>query len=164
MARCERQGKPMSALVIEVNGEARPVNGSGATTLLLVLREQLLLTGAKCGCNYGVCGACTVLIDGKPARSCLTLAASCTGASVTTIEGLAQGKLHPVQQALLDGGAVQCGFCTPGIALVATALLEANPHPTRAEVRQALGGNICRCSGYAAIIDAVLAAAAVAHE
>jgi aerobic-type carbon monoxide dehydrogenase small subunit (CoxS/CutS family) len=154
----------MTQLVLDVNGEKRTIQAWGTTTLLQALREQLLLTGAKCGCNYGVCGACTVLINGKPARSCLALAHSCVGAAVTTVESLEQdGQLHPVQQAMLDGGAVQCGFCSAGIALVAKGLLDVNPRPTAQEVRQALGGNICRCSGYAAIVDAVIAAAQVAR-
>jgi carbon-monoxide dehydrogenase small subunit len=150
----------MSDLILNINGEAQTVQVSGVTTLLQVLRDQLHLTGTKCGCNYGVCGACTVLLEGKPARSCLTLAHSCERLSVTTIEGLeVDGRLHPVQQAMLDCAAVQCGFCTSGIALAAKALLDSNPTPTRAEVRDSLSGNICRCTGYAAIIDAVIIAA-----
>jgi carbon-monoxide dehydrogenase small subunit len=122
-----------------------------------VLRDSLHLNGAKRGCNYGVCGACTVLIDGKPGRSCLALALNCEGRSVTTIEALeVDGRLHPVQQALLDHGAVQCGFCTPAIALTAKALLDVNPHATREEIRAALSGNLCRCSGYASIVEAIL--------
>lgn len=147
-------------LLLNVNGEQRPARASGATTLLQVLREQLHLTGAKCGCGYGVCGACTVLIDGKPARSCLTLAAMCDGRSITTIEGVSDnGELDPIQRSMLECGAVQCGFCTPGVVITAKALLKENPKPTREEIRGALAGNICRCSGYVAIVDAIAAAA-----
>lgn len=147
-------------VLLNVNGEPRPARASGATTLLHVLREQFHLTGTKSGCGYGVCGACSVLIDGKPARSCLTLAAMCEGQSITTIEGVASsGGLDLIQQSMLDCGAVQCGFCTPGIVITAKALLEENPKPTREEIRGALAGNICRCSGYVAIVDAISAAA-----
>ncbi|MBI4285239.1 MAG: (2Fe-2S)-binding protein [Chloroflexi bacterium] len=129
-------------------------------TLLDVLRDQLGLTGTKCGCNVGECGACTVLIDGKPTLSCLTLALAARDRNIETIEGLARGsKLHPVQKAFVDKGAVQCGFCTPGMVLSAKAFLAENPSPTRDEVKEALKGNLCRCTGYVKIVDAVLAAA-----
>lgn len=129
-------------------------------TLLEVLREQLQLTGAKPGCDEGACGACTVLLDGQPVRSCLTLALEVEGRAVTTIEGLASGgELTALQRAFVNHGAVQCGYCTSGMILVATALLARNPDPSEAEVRAALSGNVCRCTGYAKIVEAVLAAA-----
>ena len=132
-------------------------------TLLELLRDRLRLTGTKRGCSAsGNCGACTVLVDGRPTLSCLTLAWTARGRHILTVEGLSrQGRLHPLQQAFLDVGAVQCGFCTPGMLLTAKALLETNPDPTREEVRRALAGNLCRCTGYVKIVDAVLAAAAV---
>lgn len=131
-------------------------------TLLELLRDQLDLTGAKLGCGAGECGACTVLVDSKPVLACLTLALAVRGKNVVTIEGLARGNtLHPVQRAFIEYGAIQCGYCTPGILLTAKAFLEENPAPTRQEVRQGLAGNLCRCTGYVKIIDAVMAAAQV---
>lgn len=150
---------------LDVNGQEHLVSADGVTTLLEVLRSQLRLTGAKRGCDYGVCGACTVLIDGKPARSCLALACNCEGRSITTVEALASGeRLHPLQQALLDHGAVQCGFCTPGVLLAMKALLDAEPRPSREAIRAALAGNICRCTGYSAIVDAVASLAEVHRD
>lgn len=141
---------------LKVNGRNRSVRAAAAATLLTVLRDELALTGAKRGCNQGVCGACTVLIDGEPMRSCLSLAMNVVDREITTIEGLAQGrKLGPISTALLDAGAVQCGFCTSGVLVSAFALLERNPHPTVDEARAALSGNLCRCSGYVKIIEAV---------
>lgn len=125
-------------------------------TLLEVLREELSLTGTKESCGQGACGSCTVLLDGLPVRSCLLLAVEAEGRKITTIEGLSQGeKLHPVQEAFIEHHAIQCGFCSPGMILTATALLEDNPKPTEDEIRHALSGNICRCTGYAKIIGAV---------
>ena len=130
------------------------------TTLFRLIRNELGLLGTKDGCSQGVCGACTVLVDGQTVRSCLTLAVRADGKKVTTIEGLKEdGKLHRLQQAFIDEGAVQCGFCTPGMLLSSAALLEENPHPTEGQVREALVGNLCRCTGYARIVRAVLAAA-----
>jgi carbon-monoxide dehydrogenase small subunit len=132
-------------------------------TLLELLRDRLGLTGTKQGCSgSGNCGACTVLVDGKPILSCLTLAASVKGQNILTIEGLNQGEvLHPLQKAFIEHGAVQCGFCSPGMILTAKALLDENPNPTRDEVRKGLAGNLCRCTGYVKIVDAVLAARSV---
>jgi carbon-monoxide dehydrogenase small subunit len=129
-------------------------------TLLEVLRNELNLTGTKFGCGGGECGACTVLIEGKPTLSCLTLAMSAREKNILTIEGLAERNiLHPLQKAFIEHGAIQCGFCSPGMILCAQALLMENPHPTEEEVRAALAGNLCRCTGYVKIIEAVLAAA-----
>ncbi len=145
----------------EINGTARAVEAQPWETLLEVLRERLGLLGAKRGCNQGVCGACTVLIDGRPMRGCLSLAVNCTGCEITTIEGLADGDaLVPVQQAFVETGAVQCGFCVPGMLLAAHALLAETPNPSVEEVRAGLAGNLCRCSGYVKLIDAVRLAAA----
>lgn len=125
------------------------------------LRETLRLTGTKIGCDIGVCGSCTVLVDGEPRRSCKLKCKDAEGKHITTIEGLsgADGSLHPIQQAFIDAGAVQCGFCTPGMVLTAYALLKKSPHPSRDEIRTALKGNLCRCTGYQQIIDAVELAA-----
>ena len=129
-------------------------------TLAELLREHLDLTGTKCACGVGECGSCTVLVDGKPALSCSTLAIAVREKDIITIEGLAKGTtLHPLQQAFIDSGAIQCGFCTPGMILTAKSLLEENPNPTRLDVKEGLGGNLCRCTGYVKIIDAVLTAA-----
>ena len=157
----------MSKLILsfKVNGAARETAVDSNATLLDVLREDLSLTGAKEGCGEGACGSCTVLLDGKPVRSCLTLALEARDREVTTIEGLAKGgKLTPVQEAFVNHGAVQCGFCTPGMILTATAFLAENPDPTESQVRYALSGNICRCTGYAKIVEAVLAAAEVIRK
>ncbi len=129
-------------------------------TLLKVLREQLGLTGTKIGCENGECGACTVLLDGEPVNACMVLAVEVDGRTVETIENLNKsGQLHPLQQAFIDKNAIQCGFCTPGMLMMAKGYLAKNPHPTEDEVRQALVGNLCRCTGYVRIIDAVLDAA-----
>jgi len=125
--------------------------------LIDFLREEMNLTGVKEGCSEGECGACTVLFNGDPVNSCILLAIQAEGAEITTIEGIAKdGKLSELQQAFVDHGAVQCGFCTPGMILAAQALLDKNPHPTEAEIRRAISGNLCRCTGYQAIVDAIL--------
>jgi len=143
-----------------INGQLRDVIITPNMTLAEFLREQLDLTGAKKGCEVGECGSCTVLVDGKPVLSCSTLAIAVRDKAILTIEGLAQGgQLHPLQQAFIDHGAIQCGFCTPGTILTAKATLDENPKPTREDVKEALGGNLCRCTGYVKIIDAVMAAA-----
>lgn len=143
-----------------VNGRPYEVLIEPHMTLGEVLRDQLDLTGTKFSCGVGECGCCTVLIDGKPALSCSTLAITAREKNILTIEGLAKGTtLHPIQKAFVDYGAIQCGFCTPGMILSALALLDRNPNPTREEVKTALAGNICRCTGYVKIVDAVLAAA-----
>ena len=147
-------------VTMTVNGEERHVVANGHDTLLTVLRDQLHLTATRRGCNQGVCGACTVEMDGVTVRSCLSLAAVCDGAVITTVEGLAQGaELSVVQSAFAETGAVQCGFCTSGMMMTARAFLEANPAPTLDQARQAIAGNLCRCSGYKKIIDAILEAA-----
>ncbi len=150
----------MLELALQVNGDAVTLHVSPDATLLQVLRDDLELTGAKLGCGEGECGACSVILDGRVVNSCLVLAAECAGATVLTIEGLAaNGRLHPIQQAFVDCGAVQCGYCTPGMIMAAYALLEANPTPTEAEVKRSLEGNLCRCTGYRKIVDAVLSLA-----
>jgi aerobic-type carbon monoxide dehydrogenase small subunit (CoxS/CutS family) len=144
-----------------VNGARHEVAIRPYDVLLDVLRETLNLTGSKRGCDMGTCGCCTVLIDGIPKLSCLTLALDAAGAAITTVEGLKDGgHLHPLQKAWATTGGSQCGFCTPGFLMTSTALLEANPRPTDAEIRTALSGNICRCTGYVKIVEAVKMAAA----
>jgi aerobic-type carbon monoxide dehydrogenase small subunit (CoxS/CutS family) len=148
-------------LEILVNGTRRAVEAEADQSLLSVLRDELGLTGAKYGCGEGQCGACTVLLDGRPVRSCLTKAAAVGAAPVTTIEGLAEnGTLHPVQEGFLQAGAMQCGYCTPGMILEAVALLRRRPDPPEAEIARALEGHICRCCTYPRIVEAVRAAAA----
>jgi carbon-monoxide dehydrogenase small subunit len=145
---------------LRVNGEEYDVAVTPNETLVEVLRERLELTGTKEGCGEGACGTCTVLLDGKPVRSCLTLAVEVQGKEIVTIEGLAKGaELHPVQKAFIEHGAIQCGFCSPAMILTSQALLDENPHPTEEEVRRAISGVVCRCTGYAKIVEAVLAAA-----
>jgi len=147
---------------VDVNGIREAHEVEPGMTLLQYLRDTLNLTGAKEGCNEGECGACMVLLDGRAVNSCLILAVEADGHEVTTIEGLSgDGNLHPVQTAFLKNHAVQCGFCTPGMVVTTVALLRENPHPTEAEIRSALAGNLCRCTGYRQIIDAVHEAAAV---
>jgi carbon-monoxide dehydrogenase small subunit len=144
---------------LRVNGERYEVAVEPHYTLLKVLREDLGLTGTKKGCDQGECGACTVLMDGQPVPSCLILAVHAQGRQVTTIEGLAQeGKLHPLQQAFIEHFGFQCGFCTPAMILTAKALLDSNPHPTEDEIKEAIAGVICRCTGYVQVIEAIQAA------
>ena len=145
-------------LTLTVNGAPRALLVEPNRTLLELLREDLGLTGAREACDTGGCGACTVLVDGRPVYSCMVLAVDCQGKDVLTIEGLApEGELHPLQRAFIDHGAIQCGFCTPGMVLTAKALLDENPAPTEEEVRQAIAGNICRCTGYVKIVEAIMA-------
>ena len=148
-------------IALTVNGERTEVAFSPHKTLLEVLREDLALTGTKHGCELGECGTCTVLVDDLPMLSCLVLGAACSGKHVRTIEGMAAGgRLHPLQETFADLGAAQCGYCTPGILLAAEALLRQNPSPSREDIRQALSGNLCRCTGYIKIYEAVELAAA----
>ncbi len=148
-----------------LNGEQTHVDVPADRKFVDVLREDLRLTGAKEGCGAGECGACTILVDGRAVLACLMTAAQLQGRSVTTIEGLASnGSLHPVQEAFIEYGAVQCGFCSPGAVLSAVHLLDRNPDPTREQIREALSGNLCRCSGYVKIVDAVEAAAKKMRE
>ena len=144
---------------LRVNGADHAVTVEPRRTLADVLREDLGLTGTHVGCEHGVCGACTVLWDGQPVRSCLLLAIQMDGASLTTVEGLAEGeRLHPIQEAFWATHGLQCGLCTPGILLTAKALLDENPSPDEQEIREAIGGNLCRCTGYHFIVDAIAAA------
>jgi aerobic-type carbon monoxide dehydrogenase small subunit (CoxS/CutS family) len=142
---------------IEVNGELRTCSTAGRTSLADLLREQLGLTGTHLGCEHGVCGACTVLLDGRPVRSCIMLAAQADGRTVTTIEGLSgpDGELNEVQDAFCQTHALQCGFCTPGMVLAVQALVDDVPEPTREDIDEAIGGNICRCTGYVQIREAI---------
>jgi len=155
--------KPMRPLLLtelRINGEPHGVGVTPERTLLEVLREDLDLTGTKHGCELGECGACTVLVDGEPRLSCLTLAVDAEGHEITTVEGLAsEDGLHPLQRAFADLSAAQCGYCTPGMLLTAKALLDGNPSPTRDETKHALAGNLCRCTGYVKILEAVELAA-----
>ena len=160
-------------LAFTVNGEAVRLAVAPGATLLEVLREDLELTGSKYGCGEGECGACSVILDGQVVNSCLVLALECAGSRVLTIEGLSptgqpstsdvMGQLHPIQQAFVKHGAIQCGFCTPGMIIATYALLEANPTPTEDDVKRALEGNLCRCTGYRKIVDAVLSLAECNH-
>jgi len=159
----EFQGRRLTLkqlITLVVNGDPYEVLAKPSDTLLYVLREKLGFTGAKHGCDTGKCGSCTILIDGKPIRSCLTLAISARDREITTIEGIAEGEeLHPLQQAFIEHGALQCGFCTPGMIMFTKSFLEENPEPQEEEIRKALSGNICRCTGYVKIIEAIQAAA-----
>lgn len=147
-------------ITLKVNGEVEIVEVPAHWTLLQMLRYRMGLTGTKNGCAGGECGACTVMLDGEPVNSCMVLAVECDGAEIITVEGLAQdGQLHPVQQAIIDSGGVQCGFCTPGVLVAARALLDRNPHPSEDEISEALVGNLCRCTGYVRIIQGIQEAA-----
>lgn len=154
---------PKQLITLKVNGHPREIAVAPNWTLLETVREQLRLTGSKEGCGTGDCGACSMLVDGRLVTSCLMLAVQANGREVTTIEGLAtNGTLHPVQQAFIEKGGVQCGFCTPGMIMAAASLLVHNPSPTLEEIREGLAGNLCRCTGYAKIYESVLAAAEAA--
>jgi carbon-monoxide dehydrogenase small subunit len=145
---------------ISINGSREEVIVPSNMTLLRMLRETIALTGTKNGCSAGECGACTVMLNGEPVNSCMVLAAECDGAIVQTVEGLAQdGRLAPVQEAIIQEGGVQCGFCTPGVLISAMALLERNPNPDEFDIREALVGNLCRCTGYERIVQSVKKAA-----
>jgi len=147
-------------MTLTVNGSRHALAVEPHLSLLDLLREKLDLTGTKKGCNAGDCGACTVLLNGAPVNSCLILAVQADGQDITTIEGVAgEGELHPLQEAFIDHGAVQCGYCTPGVVLSAIALLRDTPQPTRSQIQEALSGNLCRCTGYFQIIDAIDAVA-----
>ncbi len=149
------------ALRLRINGEDRAALTRPGDTLLTILREELGLTGAKRGCDQGVCGACAVLANGKPIRACLAIGANSTDFEITTVEGLAgDGPMTPLQQAFVDGAALQCGFCTPGMIVALAPLFASNARPGRQEIRDAISGNLCRCTGYAKIVEAVSAIAA----
>ena len=145
---------------VKINGGLEQVEVASNTTLLTMLRDKLAMTGTKNGCAAGECGACTILMNGEPVNSCMVLAVEADGAELVTVEGLAQeGELDLVQKTIIDKGGVQCGFCTPGILISTKALLTRTPHPTEVEIREALVGNLCRCTGYVRIVEAVKAAA-----
>ena len=148
------------SITLKINGEIYKLHVKPNALLLDVIRDEIGLTGTKRGCDTGECGACTILIEGKPVNSCLLLAVEADGKDVLTVEGLARnGQLHPLQEAFVEEGAVQCGFCTPGILLSVKALLDTNPNPTGEEIKMAIAGNLCRCTGYTKIIKAISAAA-----
>jgi len=150
---------------LTVNGQAWPLEVEPSMALSECLREELAFTGVRVSCNQGHCGACTVLLDGEPVNSCLTLAVDAVGKQITTIEGLARdGKLHPLQQAFIDNHGMQCGYCTPGMILSAKALLDQNAHPTELEIRESLAGNLCRCGSYQKIFKSINAAAKVMKD
>ena len=155
----DKDGVKRYLITLNVNGDAHTLMVKGNAILTNVLREDLNLTGTKKGCELGDCGSCTVLLDGKPVDSCLVLAVEADGREITTIEGVAaNGALDAIQESMINHAAVQCGYCTPGMVLSAKALLTRNPHPSETEVREAIAGNLCRCTGYVHIVEAVLAA------
>ena len=150
----------MKQVRLTVNGSLHELGVQPWETLLEVIRDKLGLTGTKEGCGLGECGACTVIMDGKTVNSCLVLAVEADGKQITTIEGLADGdRLHPVQEAFIEHGGLQCGFCTPGMIMSAKALLDEDPHPSEDEIRRGIAGNLCRCTGYTKIIEAITSAA-----
>jgi carbon-monoxide dehydrogenase small subunit len=151
---------PERSITMTINGSERTVSAPPSMTLLDLVRSRLELTGSKECCSEGECGACTVILDGVPVNSCLVLAVEADGSTVTTIEGLGGAGLTTLQESFLSTGAVQCGFCIPGMVVAATALLERHPHPTESEIREGLSGNLCRCGGYTRISAAVVAASA----
>lgn len=154
----DKDGVKRYLITLNVNGDARTVLVKGNAILANVLRDELNLTGTKKGCELGDCGSCTILLGGKPVDSCMVLAIEADGLEITTIEGVAaNSKLDDIQEAMINFGAVQCGYCTPGMVLSAKALLTRNPHPTEPEVREAISGNLCRCTGYVHIVEALLA-------
>ena len=155
----DKDGVKRYLITLNVNGDAHTILVKGNAVLTNVLRDQLDLTGTKKGCELGDCGSCTVLLDGQPVDSCLVLAVEADGRQITTIEGVAaNGALDAIQESMINHAAVQCGYCTPGMVLSAKALLTRNPHPTEPQVREAIAGNLCRCTGYVHIVEAVLAA------
>lgn len=157
--------KEFHTIELELNGRKVRKDIPANLTLLDLIRKELNLNGSKKGCDNGNCGSCTILMDGKPVNSCMTLAVQADGKSILTIEGLSDGKLlHPIQEAFIEKGAVQCGFCTPGMVMSAKGLLDKNPTPTKDEIREGLSGNYCRCTGYAKIIDAVTHSAKIISE
>jgi len=157
--------KTLMSLTLTVNNVTYTIAVEPNLNLVDVLRDKLGLTGTKKSCNEGECGACTVLMDGKPVASCLVLAMDAQNKNITTIEGLAEGeKLHPLQESFVKNGGIQCGFCTPGMIMSAKALLDENPNPTTTEVRRAISGNLCRCTGYQQIADSIMAAAKTMNE
>ena len=155
----DKDGVKRYLITLNVNGDSRTVLVKGNAILANVLRDELNLTGTKKGCELGDCGSCTVLLEGKPVDSCMVLAIEADGLEITTIEGVAvNSKLDDIQESMINHAAIQCGYCTPGMVLSAKALLTRNPHPTESEVREAISGNLCRCTGYVHIVEAVLAA------
>jgi carbon-monoxide dehydrogenase small subunit len=163
--RDKKDGITRHIIHLIINNERYSLVVKANTLLVNVLRDHLNLTGTKKGCELGDCGSCTVLLDGKPVNSCLVLAVEADGHEITTVEGIAlNDQLDPLQKAFIDHAAIQCGFCTPGMILSAKALLTSNPHPTEQEVREAIAGNLCRCTGYVNIVKAILSAAATHEE
>lgn len=155
----DKDGVKRYLITLHVNGDQHTLLVKGNAILTNVLRDQLDLTGTKKGCELGDCGSCTILLDGKPVDSCLMLAVEANGREITTVEGVSpNGELDAIQESMINHGAVQCGYCTPGMVLSAKALLTRNPHPTELQVREAIAGNLCRCTGYVHIVEAVLAA------